>query len=74
LKKILLNLLILPNINYIVSGKSKSTLYQMPNLNLINKYIMKCGYGGENIFVSITWIFPILSLIISEKLIYNFSN
>jgi hypothetical protein len=46
----------------------------MPNINLIDKYIKKFGYGKVKFFGSITWAFPILKIMLSEKLITKFSN
>jgi hypothetical protein len=46
----------------------------MPDINLINKYIMKFGYGKVRFFGSTTWAFPILKLILSEKKICQCSN
>jgi len=61
-------------INYIMGLRSKSTLYRMPDINLINKYIMKFGHGKVRFFGSTTWAFPILKLILSEKKICQCSN
>jgi ubiquinone/menaquinone biosynthesis C-methylase UbiE len=61
-------------INYIIRKRSKSTLKRMPNVNLIDKYIKKFGYGKVKFFGSITWAFPILKIMLSEKLITKFSN
>jgi hypothetical protein len=46
----------------------------MPNVNLIKKYIKKFGYGKVKFFGSITWAFPLLKIVLSEKLITKFSN
>jgi hypothetical protein len=35
---------------------------------------MKFGYGKVKFFGSLTWIFPILNIFLSDKLIYKFSN
>ena len=61
-------------INYIKGNRSLSTLKRMPNVNLIEKYIKKFGYGKVKFFGSITWAFPILKIVLSEKLIAKFSN
>ena len=61
-------------INYIKGNRSKSTLKRMPNINLINNYINKFGYGKVKYFGSITWAFPILKIFLSEKVIAKFSN
>jgi ubiquinone/menaquinone biosynthesis C-methylase UbiE len=61
-------------ISYIKGNRSKSTLKRMPNIDLINKYIKKFGYGKINFFGSITWAFPLLKIVLSEKLITKFSN
>jgi len=54
--------------------RSLSTLRRMPNLNLINQFIKEFGYGRVKFFGSLTWVFPILRLVLSEKLIFKFSN
>jgi ubiquinone/menaquinone biosynthesis C-methylase UbiE len=61
-------------INYIKGNRSGSTLKRMPNVNLIEKYIKKFGYGKVKFFGSITWAFPLLKIVLSEKLITKFSN
>ncbi len=61
-------------INYIKGNRSLSTLKRMPNVNLIDKYIKKFGYGKVKFFGSITWLFPILKIVLSEKLITKSSN
>ena len=61
-------------INYIKGNRSLNTLERMPNVNLINKYIKKFGYGKVKFFGSITWAFPLLKIVLSEKFITKFSN
>ncbi len=61
-------------IHYIKGNRSESTLKRMPNVNLIDKYIKKFGYGKVKFFGSITWAFPLLKIVLSEKLITKFSN
>ena len=61
-------------INYIKGNRSISTLKRMPNVNLIEKYINKFSYGEVKFFGSITWAFPLLKIVLSEKLITKFSN
>ena len=61
-------------IHFIKGNRSKSTLKRMPNVNLIDKYIKKFGYGKVKFFGSITWAFPLLKIVLSEKLITKFSN
>jgi hypothetical protein len=51
-----------------------STLKRMPNVNLIEKYINKFSYGRIRFFGSITWAFPLLKILLSEKLITKISN
>ena len=46
----------------------------MPNVHLIDKYIKKFGYGKVKFFGSIFWTFPLLKILLSEKLITKFSN
>lgn len=61
-------------INYMKGNRSKSTLKRMPNIDLIEKYIKKFGYGKVKFFGSITWAFPLLKIVLSQKLITKFSN
>ena len=61
-------------INYIKGDRSKSTLGRIPNINLINKYITKFGYGKVKFFGSITWTFPLLKIIFKEKFVTKISN
>jgi ubiquinone/menaquinone biosynthesis C-methylase UbiE len=61
-------------INYIKGNRSWSTLKRMPNVNLIDRYIKKFGYSKVKFFGSITWAFPLLKIVLSEKLITKFSN
>lgn len=61
-------------INYVKGNRSGATLKRMPNVNLIEKYIKKFGYGKVKFFGSITWAFPLLKIVLSEKLITKFSN
>jgi ubiquinone/menaquinone biosynthesis C-methylase UbiE len=61
-------------IHYIKGNRSKNSLKRMPNVYLINKYIKKFGYGKVKFFGSITWAFPLLKIVLSEKLITKFSN
>jgi ubiquinone/menaquinone biosynthesis C-methylase UbiE len=61
-------------INYIKGNRTESTLKRIPNVNLIDKYIKKFGYGKVKFFGSISWAFPILKLFLSEKLITKISN
>ena len=61
-------------INYIKENRSKSTLERIPDINLINEYKKKFGYGKVKYFGAITWTFPLLNLIFKEKLITKISN
>ncbi len=61
-------------IHYIKGNRSISTLKRMPNVNLIEKYIKKFGYGKVKFFGAITWAFPLLKIVLSQKLIAKFSN
>ena len=61
-------------INYIKGNRTMSTLKRMPNVHLIDKYIEKFGYGKVKFFGSITWAFPLLKIVLSEKFITKFSN
>jgi ubiquinone/menaquinone biosynthesis C-methylase UbiE len=61
-------------INYIKGRRSANTLKRMPNVSLINKYIKKFGCGNVKFFGSISWAFPLLKIVLSEKLLTKFSN
>ena len=61
-------------INYIKGSRTLSTLKRMSNVHLIDKYIKKFGYGKVKFFGSIFWTFPLLKILLSEKLITKFSN
>lgn len=61
-------------VNYLMGRRSQTTLYRIPDLNLIDKYIKKFGYGKVSFFGSLTWAFSILRLIFPEKIICKFSN
>jgi ubiquinone/menaquinone biosynthesis C-methylase UbiE len=61
-------------LHYYKGNRTKSTLERMPDLNLISKYIKKFGHGEIKFFGSITWAYPILNILLSEKLICKFSN
>ena len=60
-------------INYIKGNRSMSTLKRMPNVNLIEKYMNKFSYGKVKFFGSITWAFPLLKIVLSEKVITKIS-
>jgi ubiquinone/menaquinone biosynthesis C-methylase UbiE len=53
-------------INYIKGNRTESTLKRMLNVNLIDKYINKFGYGKVKFFGSITWAFPLLKVVLEE--------
>jgi len=61
-------------IHFIKGNRSKSTLKRMPNEHLINRYINQFGSGKVKFFGSIIWAFPLLKIVLSEKLITKFSN
>ena len=61
-------------LHYYKENRTKSTLKRVPDINLINKYIKKFGHGKTWFFGSITWTFPLLKIVLSEKMITNFSN
>ena len=61
-------------LHYYKGNRTKSTLKRVPDINLINKYIKKFGHGKTWFFGSITWTFPFLKIVLSEKMITNFSN
>jgi len=61
-------------IHYLRGNSSKSTIVQMPTISLIIKYTEKFGYASVKFFGAITWIFPLLSKILSEQMVANISN
>lgn len=60
--------------HYLRNRRSKSTLNRMADINLINKYEAKFGESKVYFFGSITWIFPILKIMLSDSTITNISN
>lgn len=61
-------------IHYLKGKRSKNTLARMPDLTLIQKYLKKFGQGETKFFGSISWAIPFLRIILSEKIIFKFSN
>jgi ubiquinone/menaquinone biosynthesis C-methylase UbiE len=61
-------------LKYLAGHRTKSTIDRIPDINLIDRYIEKFGYGKVKYFGSITWAFPFLSKIMSEIFIKKFSN
>ena len=61
-------------LHYLRDNRSKDTLQRIPDIILINKYKKKFGYGDVRFFGSITWAFPLLKFILSDKLLNIFSN
>jgi hypothetical protein len=60
--------------HYLKGNRSKSTLIRMPTISLIDKYTEKFGYAEVKFFGAITWIFPLLSKILSEQAVTKLSN
>ena len=60
--------------HYLKGNRSKSTLIRMPTISLIDKYTEKFGYAEVKFFGAITWIFPLLSKILSEQEVIKLSN
>jgi len=60
--------------HYLKGNRSKSTLVRMPTINLIDKYTKKFGYSEVRYFGAVTWIFPLLSRVLTEKVMTEFSN
>lgn len=60
--------------HYLKGHRYKSTLLRMPTISLINKYTEKFGHAEVKFFGSITWIFPLLSKILSEQAVTKLSN
>lgn len=61
-------------IHYLRNNRTKSTLKQTADINLINKYIKKFGEGDVKYFGSITWLFPLLKILLKDELICKLSN
>lgn len=61
-------------LNYLKNKRSISTLKRIPNINLINIYIERFGYGRVKFFGSISWLFPFLRILFSDKSLTKFSN
>jgi ubiquinone/menaquinone biosynthesis C-methylase UbiE len=61
-------------IHYLKGNRSKSTLVRMPTISLIDKYTKKFGHVEVKFFGAITWIFPLLSKVLTEQVIINLSN
>ena len=61
-------------IRYLKKERPKSTLSRMPTICLIDKYAQKFIPIEIKYFGAITWIYPILKIILNEELILNFSN
>ena len=61
-------------LNYLRGLRTKNTLLRMPTISLINEYTQKFRHVEVKYFGAITWIFPLLNKVLSEKLITNFSN
>jgi ubiquinone/menaquinone biosynthesis C-methylase UbiE len=60
--------------HYLKGNRSKSTLIRMPTISLIDKYTEKFGHAEVRFFGAITWIFPLLSKILSEQAVIKLSN
>jgi SAM-dependent methyltransferase len=60
--------------HYLKGNRSKSTLARMPTVSLIDKYTKKFGYAEVKYFGAVTWIFPLLSKVLTEKVMTEFSN
>ena len=61
-------------IHYLKGNRSKSTLVRMPTISLIDKYTKKFGHVEVKFFGAITWIFPLLSKVLTEQVIINLST
>ena len=61
-------------IHYLRGNRSKSTIKRMPNLNLIDNYEKKFGSVNVSFFGSLTWLFPLLKLIMKDSQLKFFSN
>ena len=62
------------HMHYLKGNRSKSTLVRIPTISLIDKYTKKFGYAEVKFFGAITWIFPLLSKVLSEQMLTKFSN
>lgn len=61
-------------LHYRRGNRSKSTLKRMPTVDLINQYALKFSNLEVAYFGSITWLFPILKLFLTDDRILQFSN
>ena len=61
-------------IHYLKGNRSKSTLIRMPTISLIDKYTKKFGYAEVRFFGAITWIFPLISKVLSVQALTKLSN
>lgn len=61
-------------LHYMRGNRSKSTLKRMPTVDLINQYALKFSNLEVAYFGSITWLFPILKLFLTDDRILQFSN
>ena len=60
--------------HYLKGNRSKSTLVRMPTISLIDEYAKKFGHVEVKYFGVITWIYPLLSKVLTEKVLTEFSN
>jgi hypothetical protein len=61
-------------IHYLKGNRSKGTLIRMPTISLIDKYSQKFGHVEVKFFGAITWMFPLLSKVLSEQVLTKLSN
>jgi hypothetical protein len=61
-------------LHYLRGNRSKSTLTRMPTVSLLDKYTKKFGHTEVKYFGAITWVYPLLSKVLTEKVMSEFSN
>jgi ubiquinone/menaquinone biosynthesis C-methylase UbiE len=61
-------------IHYLMGKRSKSTLKRMPDLDLIENYNKRFGSIEVKYFGSLTWLFPIMKIFMTEQQIKIFSQ
>jgi ubiquinone/menaquinone biosynthesis C-methylase UbiE len=61
-------------VHFLRGDRSKSTLIRMPSISLIEEYTERFGQAEIKFFGAITWVFPLLSKILSEQAVTKLSN
>lgn len=61
-------------LHFLKGNRSKSTLKRMPTIKLIESYIQKFGYAEVEYFGSISWLFPLLKIFMTDENLGELSN